>query len=88
MQQDRTPFHIDTPFGLLAFERLANIYRQVRDLCCGRDRADVACNPRYHVLLRTEPRVLQRYMGGEQAAAFIQHTREQPRNLADTHAVS
>lgn len=27
---DRTPFHIDTPFGPLAFERLANIYRQAR----------------------------------------------------------
>ena len=27
---DRTPFHIDTPFGPLAFERLANIYRQLR----------------------------------------------------------
>jgi putative hemolysin len=30
MQHDRTPFHIDTPFGPLAFERLANIYRQAR----------------------------------------------------------
>jgi putative hemolysin len=30
MQDDRTPFHIDTPFGPLAFERLANIYRQAR----------------------------------------------------------
>ena len=28
MQDDRTPFHIDTPFGPLVFERLANIYRQ------------------------------------------------------------
>src|SRR5512138_1299906 len=30
MQQDRTPFDLDTPFGPLAFERLANIYRQAR----------------------------------------------------------
>lgn len=30
MQHDRTPFHIDTPFGPLAFERLANVYRQAR----------------------------------------------------------
>lgn len=30
MQDDRTPFHIDTPFGPLVFERLANIYRQAR----------------------------------------------------------
>src|SRR5262245_60444211 len=30
MEQDRTPFHIDTPFGPLVFERLANIYRQAR----------------------------------------------------------
>jgi len=30
MQHDRTPFHIDTPFGPLAFERLANIYRQAK----------------------------------------------------------
>ncbi|HXS89309.1 MAG TPA: GNAT family N-acyltransferase, partial [Steroidobacteraceae bacterium] len=39
-------------------------------------------------LLRTEPKVLQKYMGREQAAAFIQYAREQPRALADTHAVS
>lgn len=39
-------------------------------------------------LLRTEPKVLQKYMGREQAAAFIQYTREQPRALADTYAVS
>jgi putative hemolysin len=39
-------------------------------------------------LLRTEPRVLQKYMGREQAAAFIRYTTEQPRALADTHAVS
>src|SRR5262245_59145339 len=30
MEQDRTPFHIETPFGPLVFERLANIYRQAR----------------------------------------------------------
>lgn len=30
MQHDRTPFHIDTPLGPLAFERLANVYRQAR----------------------------------------------------------
>lgn len=30
MQRDRTPFHIETPFGPLVFERLANIYRQAR----------------------------------------------------------
>jgi hypothetical protein len=34
-------------------------------------------------LLRTEPKVLQKYMGREQAAAFIQYTREQPQTLAD-----
>jgi putative hemolysin len=39
-------------------------------------------------LLRTEPKVLQKYMGREQAAAFIQYTKEQPHALADTHAVS
>jgi putative hemolysin len=39
-------------------------------------------------LLRTGPKVLQKYMGREQAAAFIQYTREQPRALADTYAVS
>ena len=39
-------------------------------------------------LLRTEPKVLQKYMGREQAAAFISHTREQPRIPSDTHAVS
>jgi putative hemolysin len=39
-------------------------------------------------LLCTEPRVLQKYMGREQAAAFISYTREQPRITADTHAVS
>jgi hypothetical protein len=39
-------------------------------------------------LLRTEPKVLQKYMGREQAAAFSAYTREQPRSLADTHAVS
>jgi putative hemolysin len=39
-------------------------------------------------LLRTEPKVLQKYMGREQAAAFIAYTREQSRTLADTHAVS
>jgi putative hemolysin len=39
-------------------------------------------------LLRTEPKVLQKYMGREQAAAFISYTREQPRAPADTHAVS
>jgi hypothetical protein len=39
-------------------------------------------------LLRTVPKVLHKYMGREQAAAFIQYTREQPRTLADTHAVS
>jgi putative hemolysin len=39
-------------------------------------------------LLRTEPKVLQKYMGREQAAAFISYTREQPRIPADTHAVS
>ncbi|HEY7642299.1 MAG TPA: GNAT family N-acyltransferase [Steroidobacteraceae bacterium] len=38
-------------------------------------------------LLRTEPKVLQKYMGCEQAAAFIAYTREQQRSLADTHAV-
>jgi putative hemolysin len=39
-------------------------------------------------LLRTEPKVLQKYMGRGQAAAFFQYTREQPRTLADTHALS
>jgi Putative hemolysin len=39
-------------------------------------------------LLRTEPKVLQKYMGREQAAAFIAYTREQARTPADTHAVS
>lgn len=39
-------------------------------------------------LLRTEPKVLQKYMGREQTAAFIAYTREQSRTLADTQAVS
>jgi putative hemolysin len=39
-------------------------------------------------LLGTEPKVLQKYMGREQAAAFVRYTREQPRSLADTYAVS
>lgn len=39
-------------------------------------------------LLRTEPKVLQKYMGREQAAAFIRYIREHPRSLADTYAVS
>jgi putative hemolysin len=39
-------------------------------------------------LLRTEPKILQKYMGREQAAGFIAYTREQTRSLADTHAVS
>lgn len=37
-------------------------------------------------LLRTEPKVLQKYMGREQVAAFIAYTREQPSTLADTYA--
>jgi hypothetical protein len=39
-------------------------------------------------LLRTEPKVLQKYMGREQAAAFIAYSGEQPRTHADTHAVN
>ena len=39
-------------------------------------------------LLRTEPKALQKYMGREQVAAFLQYSREQPGALADTHAVS
>ena len=39
-------------------------------------------------LLHTEPKVLQKYIGREQAAAFFAYTREQQGILADTHAVS
>lgn len=39
-------------------------------------------------LLRTEPRILQKYMGREQLAAFIAYGKEQSRTLADTQAVS
>jgi putative hemolysin len=39
-------------------------------------------------LLRTESKVLQKYMGRKQAAAFISYATEQPRTSADTHAVS
>jgi len=69
----------------LAFERLANIYRQLGGKAASP--GDFAAQA-LDLLLRTDPKVLQKYMGREQAHAFIGYPREQPRILVDTHAAS